>query len=158
MDPLKKLLIIEDVKQLKYRYTRAIDTGDLELMKKVFAKEASCAFYGGSYTHVYETREEVLNFLAASFTANCISKHNVHNPEIDIISETSVKAKWGLSDFFEDFEHKVITQGAAFYEDEYVLEDGEWKIKHTGYKRLFEQIIPSNPNAQLTAHYLGEKK
>jgi Lon protease-like protein len=30
-------------------------------------------------------------------------------------------------------------QGAAYYEDEYVKEDGRWLILHTGYQRVFEQ-------------------
>jgi hypothetical protein len=30
--------------------------------------------------------------------------------------------------------------GAAFYRDEYVKVNGEWKIKYTGYDRTFEEI------------------
>ena len=33
-------------------------------------------------------------------------------------------------------------RGAAFYEDEYVKLDGEWKIKSTGYRRTYEEIQP----------------
>ena len=39
-------------------------------------------------------------------------------------------------------EPRSILQGAGFYSDEYVKQDGEWKIKHTGYERTFEHITP----------------
>ncbi|MEI6701405.1 MAG: nuclear transport factor 2 family protein, partial [Actinomycetota bacterium] len=29
--------------------------------------------------------------------------------------------------------------GTAFYSDSYVREDGQWKISHTGYVRVFEE-------------------
>ncbi|MCX5998528.1 MAG: nuclear transport factor 2 family protein, partial [Chloroflexi bacterium] len=31
-------------------------------------------------------------------------------------------------------------RGAAFYDDEYVKLDGQWKIKHTGFKRIFTEV------------------
>ena len=31
-------------------------------------------------------------------------------------------------------------RGAAFYRDEYVKIKGQWKIKHTGYNRIFEEV------------------
>jgi hypothetical protein len=37
--------------------------------------------------------------------------------------------------------------GAAFYHDEYVKVDGEWKIRSTGYERLYEEIDTSAPGS-----------
>jgi hypothetical protein len=31
-------------------------------------------------------------------------------------------------------------RGAAFYHDEYVKINGEWKIQSTGYDRIFEEM------------------
>ena len=36
-------------------------------------------------------------------------------------------------------EHDFEIHGTAIYHDEYVKVDGEWKIRHTGYDRIFEQ-------------------
>ena len=43
--------------------------------------------------------------------------------------------------------------GAAYYHDEYVKVDGEWKIKHTGYRRTYEERLERrhNPCLRLTA-------
>ena len=44
---------------------------------------------------------------------------------------------------------------AAFYEDEYVKQDGSWKIRSTGYKRTYEEIQSRKdvPGLRLTASW-----
>ena len=45
-----------------------------------------------------------------------------------------------------------------FYEDEYRKVDGEWKIRSTGYKRLFEEMQPRADvkGLRLTASWWGQ--
>ena len=47
--------------------------------------------------------------------------------------------------------------GAAFYTDDYVKRDGEWKILRTAYKRVMEELSPraGRSGLQLTASYWG---
>ncbi len=147
---------VEEIKRVKYRYLRSIDMGDIKALEDIFASKASCAFYGGSYTHVYNTREDMFAFLRSSFHNKSLSRHTCHHPEIDMINESQAKGSWYLEDYFENHIHGVIVQGTALYDDRYVKEGGQWKIAHTGYKRIFEQISPLPKNVQITAHYLGE--
>jgi hypothetical protein len=51
----------------------------------------------------------------------------------------------------------VTIQGAAFYSDRYVVDEGAWKIAHTGYRRTFEEIFPraSIDGLKLTASWWG---
>jgi hypothetical protein len=45
--------------------------------------------------------------------------------------------------------------GAAFYEDRMVKQDGEWRIAHTGYRRLYEQVT-GRDGVKLTDHWWAE--
>jgi SnoaL-like domain len=46
-------------------------------------------------------------------------------------------------------------RGASFYDDRYVKVDDGWRIQHTGYKRVFEEIEPRSPDVRMTASWWG---
>jgi hypothetical protein len=56
-----------------------------------------------------------------------------------------------------DTKWEITIRGAAFYTDDYVKEDGVWRIQHTGYKRTYEEIQPRKdvPGLKLTASWWG---
>ena len=64
---------------------------------------------------------------------------------------------WALEDWVVDTQWELDIRGAAFYEDDYVKRDGEWKILRTAYKRVMEELSPRSGRAglQLTASYWG---
>ncbi len=41
-----------------------------------------------------------------------------------------------------DTQWNITIRGASFYTDEYVKQDGAWKIHRTSYRRVFEEIQP----------------
>ena len=43
----------------------------------------------------------------------------------------------------------ITIRGAAFYHDEYVKVDGEWKFEATGYQRVYEEIESRKDTASL---------
>jgi len=47
---------------------------------------------------------------------------------------------WKLEDQVIIGEHDLTLRGAAFYYDEYVKTDAGWRIKTTGYRRIFEEM------------------
>ncbi|MCZ7628500.1 MAG: nuclear transport factor 2 family protein [Microthrixaceae bacterium] len=49
----------------------------------------------------------------------------------------------------------MFISGAAFYEDTYLREDGRWLIASTGYRRLYEYLVPISamPDFSLTASW-----
>lgn len=139
MDPVQELLEIEAIRQLKYRYIRAIDEKLWDLMEECFVPEATCSYSGGKYA--FEGRDAILKFLTDSMDKpTFLSSHRVHHPEIVLTGETSARGTWALDDYVIEEEYGVTIHGAAFYRDEYVKVDGAWKIKHTGYERTFEQM------------------
>jgi hypothetical protein len=64
-----------------------------------------------------------------------------------------------MQDYVIDKVFNIFVRGAAFYYDEYVKESGQWKIKSTGYTRLYEEM-GSREGLTLTAtkEYAGAEE
>jgi len=139
MDFLAKLEAIEAIKQLKYRYMRSIDQKLWAEMRDCFTPDATTSYSGGKYA--FEGIDAIMQFMTESMDRpSFLSSHRVHQPEIELTSETTATGRWALEDYVIDTQHGITIHGAAFYEDRYVKWDGEWKIQHTGYQRSFEQM------------------
>jgi hypothetical protein len=138
---VEKMEEIEAIKQLKYRYIRAIDQKLWDVMESCFTPDATSSYSGGKYA--FDGRDAIMKFLTESMSrATFLSSHRVHQPEIDLTSPTTATGIWALEDYVIDEQHGITIHGAAFYEDRYVKVGGEWKIEHTGYERTFEEMAP----------------
>ena len=130
---------IEAIKRLKYRYMRCIDQKLWSELEQCFAEDASASYSGGKYA--FSGRDAIMKFLVEAMSRpSFLSSHRVHQPEIDLTSETTATGIWALEDTVIDTQHDITLRGAAFYRDEYVKIDGDWKIQSTGYERTFEEI------------------
>jgi len=120
---------IEAIRKLKAKYWRTIDKKlwdeNLQCFTEDFVLEAS----GG--TRVVGGRAFV-EFLKGMFDRTTIvTTHQGHQAEIEITSETTARAIWVLRDHIVDWDGKTEMRGRGHYEDEYVKENGAWKIRHT---------------------------
>jgi hypothetical protein len=80
--------------------------------------------------------------------------HSAGQLEIDIDGDTAT-GTWRFEDTVIATEYRVVITGAAFYEDRYVrCEDGQWRIAHTGYTRIYEASMSLDdlPSWKLTAN------
>lgn len=142
---------LEAIKRLKYKYMRCIDEKLWDEMRTCFIENATSSYSGGKYS--FSGRDEIMKFLIESMDRKTfLSSHRVHHPEIDLTSDTTATGIWALEDSVIDEENQIALRGAAFYRDEYVKVDGEWRIKHTGYTRTFEEIElrQGNDRVQIT--------
>ena len=82
---------------------------------------------------------------------------NAATLEITLTGPDTASGIWALEDWVVDTQWELDIRGAAFYEDDYVKRDGEWKILRTAYKRVLEELSPRAGRAglQLTASYWG---
>jgi hypothetical protein len=132
------LVEIEAIKALKYRYLRAVDTRDWDLMHRVLAPDATAAYSSGKLSFV--GRDAIVAFLRESMPpGEMLTSHQVHHPEIELTGPTTATGRWALHDVVIVVAANLTIRGAAFYEDEYVKSGGEWKILRTGYRRLYEE-------------------
>ena len=147
---------IEAIKRLKYTYLRCLDLKQWDEMAVCFTPDATAAYGDGKYS--FNGRDQIMQFLRDALGGhNLISSHRVQQPEIDLTSATTATGIWALDDIVIETHSGTTIRGAAFYHDEYVKVGGQWKIKSTGYQRLFEERLSRSdtPSWHLTANHWG---
>jgi hypothetical protein len=130
---------LEAIRQLKYRYFRALDLKDWDTLGETLTEDATTAYDSGRYA--FEGRAAILEFLRGALgSRRMISMHHGHHPEIELTGEGTARGTWYLEDKVYFLDANTVLRGAAFYSDEYVKVAGAWKIRATGYERTFEEI------------------
>ena len=129
---------IEAIKRLKYKYLRTLDSKLWDELAECFTEDATTAY--GEGKHSFQGRDAIMKFLKESLNPTMISMHQCHDPEIELTSDTTATGIWGLQDYLIMTQANRSLTGTAFYHDEYVKVNGEWKIKHTGYERILEEL------------------
>jgi hypothetical protein len=150
------LAALEEIKRLKYRYLRCVDTKNWDEIADTFTTDAT-ADYGtpalGSPLSL-TGRDAIVGFLRDKLGPGIITTHFASQPEIDVDGDAATGI-WAFEDTVIVTEHRVVITGAAFYEDRYVREaDGRWRIRHTGYERTYEAMLSLDdlPSFRLTAN------
>lgn len=150
------LAALEEIKQLKYRYLRAVDLKLWHELADTVTADA-VADYGTEATGAplkLEGREAILAFMRENLGPGIITAHAAGQPEIEVDGDAAT-GTWSFQDMVVATEFSTIVQGAAFYEDEYRREDdGRWRISKTGYIRTYEFLytFDSLPGFTLTAN------
>ncbi len=150
------LMALEEIKRLKYRYLRCLDQKRWDEIGECFTADATAAYSGGRYA--FDGRDAIVDFLRRAMGAETfLSSHRVHHPEIDFRSADEATGVWALEDVVIETRWQITIRGAAFYTDDYVRHDGRWRIRHTGYKRSYEEIQSrvGVPGLRLTASWWG---
>jgi ketosteroid isomerase-like protein len=137
---------------LKYKYGTALDTKDFVAMTDLMVDDVTVAYGGGAVT--LQGREVVRDWMAnAMGSTSMLSNHFFSHPVIEVDGDTATGA-WELMDTVILEEPGLLIRGASIYADRYVRVGGEWKIAHTGYKRLWEEIGPRG-DFKTTAAWFG---
>ena len=146
---MNELLEIEKIKQVKARYLRGLDTNDWDLFASSMTEDCSGRYNSGKLS--FDRREEIVSFMRENLSGEkVLTLHQGHQPEIEVIDETSARASWYLQDIVIHLEAGVRIYGSAIYADEYRKENGEWKICATGYRRVFEAVEPLGEGHMIT--------
>ena len=141
---------IELIKQLKARYFRFLDTANFDGLQTVFTADATAHFIGGDYEFELAGWDALKDFYQQSFTTETFGMHTGHHPEIDVDGETATGI-WYLHDIFLSVKDNHRVMGSALYRDRYVKSDGVWRIAHTGYERLYEEVSTIGDDVRITA-------
>ncbi len=129
---VNSLIEIEEVKKLKARYFRLMDKKLWDELGSVFTEDATLQ-YGPNTGDVFEGRKDIVEGLS-SVLASAVTVHHGHMPEIEITGDTTASGIWAMSDYVEM--PGLILKGYGHYEEEYVKEDGRWKIRRLQLTRL----------------------
>ena len=131
---------IEEIKQLKARYFRGMDTKDWALMKEVFADDVVIDTTEDS-APLIEGRDAFIDFLAPTL-AEVITVHHGHMPEITLTSETTASGIWAMEDHLWWPEGSPLRHlhGYGHYHETYVKGAEGWRIATLRLTRLHRQF------------------
>ncbi|MFD2499313.1 nuclear transport factor 2 family protein [Rhizorhabdus histidinilytica] len=153
---LQQLSDLEDIRTVKHRYFRGIDTADEPLLETLFADDVSVEYRGGGYKVALTGKAEMLDFLMNSFNASAVAMHHGHMPDIRLTGDDEAEGIWYLEDIFISLDRRDVTTGTAIYRDRYRRIDGTWKIARTEYDRIMEVVQPLTDAMAITVHHLGK--
>jgi len=129
---------IEAIKRLKYKYFRCLDTKALDELAECFTEDVATSYSEGHYT--LQGIYAVMKFIKRGMARyEFFGVHQGHHPEIEFTSDIAATGIWEMLAYMIDTKEDKCMLIGAFYHDEYVKVNGEWKIKSTGYNRIFEE-------------------
>ncbi len=139
MDTGERLAAIEEIKQLKARYFRCMDTKDWDGFTAVFAPNARMDVSGemSDGSGVTTGNREIAAFVRGSID-HVTTVHHGHTPEIDVRSPTNAAGVWAMEDHLWWPEGSPITtmHGYGHYHEAYEKQQGRWLITSTTLTRL----------------------
>jgi uncharacterized protein (TIGR02246 family) len=136
IDQLRRLLDIEEIKQLKARYFRYLDTKRWDAWGTVFTPDAVMEVPEADM--VNHGRDEVVRAVSTALEGTR-TVHHGHMPEIVITGPDTARGTWAMSDFVEwqsAGDQRAGLRGYGHYLEEYVRQDGEWRIARLRLERL----------------------
>lgn len=143
----------DEIEKLKYAYCRFLDTKDFAAMCGLMVEDVTVTYGGGAIT--LTGRQAVEDYLSKAMgDPRMLTSHLVSHPEIDVDGDEAT-GRWSLVDTVIIEEHNLVIRGASLYEDRYRRTPEGWRIVHTGYKRLFEEMGPRPEGTKTTASWFG---
>lgn len=133
---IKALEDIEAIKKLKAKYWRCCDKKLWNELEECFTEDAVADYFPNMH---FDGRKAIIQFLEGSLSPDTmITSHGGHSPEIEIISDKEARGIWVLNDLVI-IQPGARMRGYGHYEEEYVKEDGQWKIKILKQTRIIEE-------------------
>lgn len=155
MDPLARLVAIEEIKQLKARYFRGVDTKDADVLRSVFTDDATADYRGaatdprsgvnaipGNTEAVVRGADAIVSGVMAS-VAGLTTVHHGHLSEIELESDTLARGIIPMVDRLTMPEGSPILSldGWGHYHETYRKEGGAWKIATLRLSRLRVDVV-----------------
>lgn len=156
---IQKLNDIEEIKSLKGKYFRCLDSKLWDELETTLSPNIVTSYSNGKL--VFNGPKEVTNYFKSVMPSEQLTLHMGHTPEITIDSETVATGRWYLQD------HLIYTggkyegldvQGGAFYVDKYEKVDGKWYILETGYTRIYEESYMREKNIKMRTNMHRKKE
>lgn len=116
---------VEEIKKLKARYFRALDSKDWELYGSSFAPDVVVDLRTAGGQH-YRGRDEFMAYIRDMKIVQSV--HQGHMPEIDLLSPTTATGIWALEDY-NLWEDGTQNHGWGHYLETYEKQAGRWMIK-----------------------------
>ena len=136
VDPIERIIAVEEIKKLKARYFRCIDTKYFTGLLDVFAVDATSEEAGTP--GVIEGNEAIAGSIG-QWLRTVQTVHHGFMPEIDVESATSAAGIWAFEDRLWGWppgESAGALHGFGHYHETYVKTDGGWRIATMRIERI----------------------
>ncbi|MDN3021367.1 nuclear transport factor 2 family protein [Streptomyces sp. S.PB5] len=134
LDPDTELAAVQEVKQLKARYFRSIDTKNWDLLREQLADDVVVDTTGSMGPKITGA-DKFIRFLKMTI-GPATTAHHGHMPEIEVTSPTTAKGVWAMQDLLL-FLDTVKVNGYGHYHETYSLVDGRWVISTSKLTRVY---------------------
>jgi hypothetical protein len=140
MDAIERLLAVEEIKKLKARYFRYVDTHQWTAWGDLFVED--CTFTDLAFATTVRGREDLVRYVS-DFLAEVTSIHHGHMPEIEILDEDTASGIWAMMDQLRyalratsaPQQSTGTVWGYGHYVERYVRAGGQWKFKDVTLSR-----------------------
>jgi hypothetical protein len=137
---IEKLLALEDIRALKARRDRAVDTKDWELLESLHAPDHTS--YNDDYPPWTTAAEMIANVRV--IMKHLKTAHHSHTPEITFESPDHASGVWAMSGLsvWNQGEEEHWFLGMGHYYETYEKRNGTWLFTSRRLKYLFTQRSP----------------
>jgi SnoaL-like domain len=137
VDPIDKLLAIEEIRQTKSRYFRFIDTKDRAGLASVFSRDAVLDHREAEMDELVVGNQAIADFIT-DVLIGVVTVHHGHMAEVELTSPTTAHAVFAMEDklWWPEGGPVRAMHGYGHYHEDYVLEDGAWRISLNRLTRL----------------------
>ena len=141
---IERLIAIEDIKQLRARFARFLDTKDWVGFAGVFTPDATLdARSEGEAGGLLTGPAAITDFIKTSLTG-AVSVHHAHTPEITLSSPTNATGIWAMEDVLQWADDPAAAKARGFsrihgyghYHEVYEKVGGQWRVKSFTLTRL----------------------
>lgn len=133
MNDIETLLAVEEIKLLKARRDRAVDTKDWDLYLSLHAPDH--VSHNDGFPR-WENAQVMIDNVRTILGDHRITVHHSHTPEITFESAETAKGIWAMEDLIFDAEsEELLIHGFGFYHETYEKRDGRWVFTSRQLKR-----------------------
>ena len=139
MDPLRRMVELEELRRLKAAYFRFYDTKDWDNWLSLLTEDATlCAEPNTIWEQAQQPlflkgRKAIGDYLIGRASLRT-TVHHGHTPEIELMSDTEATGIWAMEDIIE-YEDQCL-HGHGHYHETYRKVDGQWRFASIHLKRL----------------------
>ena len=140
MTDIERFLAIEEIKQLKARYFRCMDSKDWEGFAAVLAPDVTVDYTppgGNQKDWSTSGAANVVSFVRKT-VESAVTVHHGHMPEVEVISAANARGIFAMEDliWWPEGARRKTLHGWGHYHETYEKVEGKWLIKTLRLTRL----------------------
>ena len=149
MEPIERLVAMEEIRLLKARYFRLLDMKQWDEFETLFAPDATFDMRdaaGARDDGALRTGAPAIAAFVRDAVAGMVTVHHGHMPEIDVLSDHAASGIWAMEDVLRwttDADGTQVLHGYGHYHDTYARVGGRWLIQSSRLSRLSVTVSPA---------------